>query len=312
MMRFVFALLACLIAAPASAQLSGGLMFPGPGTAHSTGGAFVGPADVSGWSAPSAWWGLRAMSSATRGNKVANVCNSTGGVDVGCADMFSDATTGDLVSATISSITCPGANCTVKTLYDQSGNTNCSAAACDVTQATISKRPTLVASVTGGKAAMLFANASFQLLSNASGITLAQPFTVSNVANKTGSGGTAILDSGVSSVQLGGNGANTWAMFAGAVQPTTTVNDAIFHAAQSLFNGNSLSTLYTSTDNVAASSSRSMLSIGGTGLSGVLGVGGNSSNQDWNGYITEVGVWSGDKTANNAAMDSNQRTYYGF
>jgi hypothetical protein len=80
--------------------------------------AYKGPDDVTTWQA---FWSLRAYSAATRGTKLANVCNSTGGVDVGCADMLSDAVTGNLVSATISGITCPGANCTVKTLYDQVG-----------------------------------------------------------------------------------------------------------------------------------------------------------------------------------------------
>jgi hypothetical protein len=66
-----------------------------------------------------------AWTSASRGNKLYNICNSTGGTDVGCADIFSSATTGLTVPATVGGITCPAASvtvCTVKTWYDGTGN----------------------------------------------------------------------------------------------------------------------------------------------------------------------------------------------
>jgi hypothetical protein len=97
---------------------------------------YQGPGDFLTYSAA---YGLRAFSAATRGNKLINVCNSTGGVDVGCGDLVSNAVTGTLVSATVSGITCPGANCTIKTFYDLTGNGN------DATQSTVASRHTLPA-----------------------------------------------------------------------------------------------------------------------------------------------------------------------
>src|ERR1039458_204497 len=79
--------------------------------------SYIGPGDIVSWKS---YWSLRSYSCVTRGNKLVNVCNSTGGIDVGCADISSDPTTGALVSATIALITCPGTNCTIKTFYDVS------------------------------------------------------------------------------------------------------------------------------------------------------------------------------------------------
>jgi hypothetical protein len=95
-------------------------------------GGYTGPGDIV--SGATAWWGIRAYKTAGLGTKVANICNSTGGTDVGCADFNSNATTGIIESKTVSGITCPGANCTVKILYDQSGALSCSSAACDASQ----------------------------------------------------------------------------------------------------------------------------------------------------------------------------------
>ena len=114
---------------------------------------YTGPGDVV--SGASAFWGLRAYNAASLGNKVANVCNSTGGVDVACADMFSSASTGLLVPLTIGGVACPQAStsvCSVKTWYDQTGNGN------DVTQATVANRPTVWASCNGSLPCVLNQN----------------------------------------------------------------------------------------------------------------------------------------------------------
>jgi hypothetical protein len=97
---------------------------------------YVGPGDVAGAGSALAWWGLRAYTAATCGAKLLNVCNSTGGVDVGCGDLSSSTTTGALVSGTIGGITCPGVNCTVKTAYDLTGGGNCTGS-CDASKALI-------------------------------------------------------------------------------------------------------------------------------------------------------------------------------
>jgi hypothetical protein len=144
--RIIFALV--LLTGSAQAQMNS--FFPGPGTAHSAGAAFTGIGDTvtTGWFAA---WGTRAFSAATRGNKLINACDSTGGVDVSCADMLSDATTGDIVPKAIGGITCPNVNCTIKIYYDISGQTNCTGAvACDMTRATVASRAKLTANALGG------------------------------------------------------------------------------------------------------------------------------------------------------------------
>ena len=148
------------------------------------GGAYTGPANVV--SGASYWYGLFAYNSADRGNALVNVCNSTGGIDIGCADLFSDATTGALVSATVSGITCPGINCTVKTAYDRSGANNCSGP-CNLTQATVGARPSLLASQIGSLPALVCNGSapSSLLLVSVTTLSVVQPFTISAVAEQT-------------------------------------------------------------------------------------------------------------------------------
>jgi hypothetical protein len=137
---FLIALAANVFAvcSPASAQLGGGLMFPGPGSFQSSGGGYTGPADAISANLLGCW-SLRACSSATRGNKVANVC-----VSGTCADMLSSASTGDLVSQTINGTVCPssGTGCLIKTVYFQTGSLACTPN-CDLTQATVANQPYL-------------------------------------------------------------------------------------------------------------------------------------------------------------------------
>jgi hypothetical protein len=172
------ALFAILLAAsPAGA---GSMPLLGAGKpAAAGGGGYTGPGDVV--ASAKAWYGLRAYSAATRGNALVNVCNSTGGTDVGCGDLFSDATTGAMVAATIGGITCPGANCTIKTWYDQTAGGNCTGS-CDLTQSGITIRPTLVASCIGSLPCARFIGVSAQSMATAGTFAQAQPLTVSTVA----------------------------------------------------------------------------------------------------------------------------------
>ena len=122
------------------------------------------------------WWGLRAYSTASRGNRLANICNPS---DVACADIYSDAATGKVVIPTIGGQNCASVTCTVKTLYDLTGNGR------DMSQATIAYRPTLVANCIGTQWCMAM-GASTVLTSSYSG--LAQPFTVVAMTRRTSAG----------------------------------------------------------------------------------------------------------------------------
>jgi hypothetical protein len=145
--------------------------------------AYVGPGDVkTGWYL---LWGTRAYSSATRGNKLVNLCNSTGGTDVLCADASSSVSTGQLVVPSSLTSFCPGANCTIATFYELTGNANCSGA-CDFVQAAVATRVIYTANALGTSACGVSDTTKVYSISGGGSInSLSQPFTLSGVAKYT-------------------------------------------------------------------------------------------------------------------------------
>lgn len=274
----------------------------GVGKKPGGGSSYTGPCDVV--AGCTFYYSLRAASSAKRGTKSINVCNVS---DVACGDLSTDATTGDLVVSAIGGSSCSIITCTVKTIYDQGTGTFCTGSApCDLTQATIGTRPTLVVNCVGGKPCL--ACSGSQHLDSTSFPTGNQPFTISGVAKRTG-GTTAFGDIlGLhSTVQLlFGNSVNTLGVYAGVVQ-TVTAADNSWHAIQALVQDNisMQSKLYvdgTST-NISPSNSNFNTDVQLC-----------SDNNPLTGNVAETGVWVG--TAFNgtqdAAMNTNQHTYWGF
>jgi|SRR5882724_440958 len=268
-----------------------------------TGGGvvFTGIGDVkTGWTAA---WGTRAFSAATRGNKLINACDSTGGTDVACADMLSDATTGDIVPKVIGGITCPNANCTVKIYYDISGATNCSAAACDLSQAAVGSRATLTANAIGTKTCGVgTSGGNF----NGSFGSLAQPLTVSAVVKyaittgnhqyfgASGGGGTGM-----------GTNSGTFQFFSSS-SVTAGATDTSPHAFQNVDNSAS-SFIVTDT------STSSTQSSGGTTLTTQLGIFSDSFTNHMNGAVCEVGLYPAAFSGADATnMYNNQHVYWGF
>lgn len=137
---------------------------------------YVGPGDLS-ITGALGWYGARAYSAATRGNKAMNVCNVS---DVACADLFTDSSTGNLVVTTIGGSSCSSVTCTVKTLYDQTGNGN------DVTNSTIANRPTLVVTCLNGHPCLQYVRASAQVLATAGNISAQNRNFYAAVAIRTG------------------------------------------------------------------------------------------------------------------------------
>lgn len=276
-------------------------MFPFPGNPP-TAVTYTGPGDIS--ANATAWWGLRAYSAAQRGTKAANVCIP---VDVACADLSTDAITGKLVISTIGGSSCAVVTCTIKTLYDQTTGGNCTGT-CDLTQATIATRPVLTLNCVGTLPCMTFTRASTtSMVSAAYGSTPAQPISASAVGERTATFTSfADMTSGRSggSVQLGfGNSANTALLFAGTVQ-TATANDSTPHAVQGLYSGVA-SKLY-------IDGSSTTLSAGTNGLGGGDGLSIGSGNNALDGFVCEAGWWISDTSANFSAMNSNQRSFWGF
>lgn len=272
-----------------------------------SGGSYTGPGDIIAGAA--AWGGMRAYSAAyaTSLGKIANICTPS---DAVCADVNSDSS-GNFNLAGTPSLTCNnvGSICTVKTLYDQTGNTNCSSTACDFVQPTIAIRPILVISASGGRPAMRFQGGSAQLTIAVGHTitTMAQPFWISAVGGKRTAGTTTLtsfLVGGTNAGLLFSNSANTIAVAAGSLG-TATAADAAYHSVQGLINSSS-SSVYVDT------TTTSSLNPGTNNMSGQSLIIGNFSGSGLTGDIFEVGVWAGNQSASNVAMGLNQHGTNGY
>jgi hypothetical protein len=267
--------------------------------------SYTGPGDVT--SGALAWWGLRAYSSATRGTKAANVCNPS---DVACADVSTDATTGNLVLTTIGGHDCTMDDCTVKTLYDKSGGTNCTGSVvCDLTQATIGNRPLLKHNCLGTTLWCMTWTSGQSLVSVSVASTLSDPYTMSVVGERTAGFTTdaaLIGDVSGNSGQINFiTSANTIQLYSGAASLTATANDSVFHAVQGLSTATPLTGAKLYIDGTLTTGQSNANSITDGLCMGTCNNGGTVS-------TAEGGFWAGDKSANFSTMNSNQHTYWGF
>jgi hypothetical protein len=285
-MRQLFIMLLCLGLgvgpAPATMTLTG---VGGPAAVV----GYTGPGDAisSGWIF---WGGLRAFSAATRGTKAVNACNSTGGTDVGCGDLSTDATTGKLVAGTIGGITCPGANCTVKVIYDQSGASKCSGP-CDAIQPTIGGRPSLDANCLNTTLPCMSTVAANTPFMNTPGIavTSSLPLTyvvVSKITITTEGGlfGTYGAGPEIVNNNAAANQANIYNSGPGSVDLGSVANSA-WHAIQGVFNGASS---FVCADGTCSSNGNAGSSVWTSGNALIL-FSGNFSDR-WTGSAVEFGV----------------------
>jgi hypothetical protein len=307
MLRIVPVLLALLLPGAAVAQLT--LMGVGGGySGGGGGGAYVGPGDkVSG---ASMWWGLRAYSAAAAGTRAANICNSG---DANCADINTLSNGNfDVVTAQGAPLSCGGSGgtCTIKTMYDQTGALACAGStACDVTQATIANRPTLVFSCIGSLPCAAFARSGPQGLVTAASFTRAQPASAAFVGERTAT---------FTSIQtaIGGGGSLTligWANNANILRIASGTNiglgsaDSVFHAVQGTWSSTvgALS---------ADGSSNTGQNTGATGFSVAIGFGSNNAGANgMDGRLTEGGIWPLAFTTQNISdLNSNAHSYWGF
>lgn len=267
-----------------------------------SGSSYTGPGDiVSGWSY---WYGVRAFSAATLGNALVNVCNSTGGTDVGCADLSSNATTGNLVAATVGGITCPGANCTIKIWYDQSGNGR------NATQATIASRASLTASCIGSLPCAVPPGTGVGYTATA--INLSQPFSFSVVVRQgTYTANDSFFGADNASTTYGyidDAGIDSLGVYFGSNLDATSINHAIFHPFAAVINSGS-SVLYV--DGFSGSGSAGSGAIANTDTIHLLGDGYGDA---WpsSGGVTEAGIWPGGFTSTQAGnLCHNQFAYWG-
>ena len=261
------------------------------------GASYTGPGDIA--SGAVAWYGLRAYSSAVRGQKAINVCNSG---DATCVDMSTNASSGALTITTVGGTDCSVSTCTIKKAYDQTGN------GYDATQSTIANRPTLSVSCLSSLPCMAFSGSQYlQAITPA----VSYPDTFSAVAKRTGNFGAqnAIFSqyTGNSPVFYFFSGANVVALYAG-VGGSMTVGaaDNSWHAIQALVNGGASSLA------IDGSTTGGALINNGASTSLAVGAYPGGSNTLF-GFMAEGGYWaSAVSSGNQSSMNSNQHSYWGF
>jgi hypothetical protein len=274
-----------------------------PATAFGGAGVtYVGPGNVvSSWLA---WYGLRAYSAAyATGSNPAIDIQDQAGANPLTVNILAN---GNLDVASINTWVTAHSVTTIKIskVYDQSGNAR------HATQSSLGAMPTLVlgpvTGLTASRPAMHFAAASTQTLVFATAVTQAQPLSMSSVYQRTnvntGFFNTLIADSTAVGFLLP-PGTNLAGEFAGSSVSVAAADNA-FHKIQGLLNGAS-SALFLDGTNTGS------LSAGASGFTGTLAIGNDTSSRYLDGYICEVGAIGGDKSANFAALDSNQHSYWG-
>lgn len=259
---------------------------------------YAGPGDVV--SGASAWYGLRAYTSASVGANAIRLRESGGNTE----QDFVTITGGGLDLTAIS--TFKGTNSLfVVTLYDQVGTNHLS-------QATAGNQPQFVLSGLGALPILSFTRVSNHFMAqNTFSLTIPQPYTLSTVFNQTFTGADARLisaNSGNAMIVLcdsQGAAANTFTLYAGGVSGATTCSDTAWHGVQVVWNGASSSA---NVDN----STTSGLNPGTETLQINLNLGSIPS-LSFEGSMTELGVWpSGLSAGNQTALNSNQHSYWGF
>lgn len=300
-MRWLAGALAALWIGAASAQVgqapAPALLMPAPSA------SYTGPIDING--AAVIYAGLRCGSTSYAGN-VADVY-----APLDASHTLLTCSSGGVINETIQplSTTC-AVSCTVKTLYDQSGSLACAGGtACNFTEPTEASRPTFVANSSGTKPGMVF-NGS-QGLKTANNLTLSQPLSMSAVGKRTtfNSGNNDNLLNGDSSGTglLFASTSGTAASFGGAAVLSGSATENVTHPIQGFFNGAS-STLFLDTGGGTLSGPSN---IGTSGFSAETVSTGQGVLNTLAGVVFELGIWAGDKSANNAAMCANQHNYWG-
>ncbi len=303
MRRFLATIIFVLFVLAVQYASASSLLMLGAGT-PTVAASYVGPGNVV--ASSTAWYGLRAYSTADRGNALINVCNVS---DVVCADMSSDATTGALVIATIGGSSCSVVVCTIKTFYDRSGNGK------NVTQATISKRFTLTVSCVNSKPCAVALGSSSQCYLASSTIT-ATSSTAIFVGIRTGAFTTqaTVLGDDSDHIEFGYLNATNKVYLSGPVTAANiTASDSAWHAVQGVSVSASGSSI------TVDGSTTGSLNTGTAAYTGrpVLGAYGSAGPACGGQYLTgsfvEGGYWASAFSAGDlTAMDSNMRTYWGI
>lgn len=262
------------------------------------GGGYTGPGDVVAFNA---WWGLRAYNAAkaAAAPAVLDLLDQAGANAI----TINLLTTGQLDVASINTWVTAHTVTTIKVtrIYDQVGTNH-------QNQATLANMPAL--GVTSGPgaafAALLFTRASSQsMTSGALTGGGAQPYSISTVAERTGTTGSFNTVFGVGGGEiLFNNSANGLGGYAGAVLADTTHSaDSAWHAAQVLFSG---------TGSVVVDGNTAVTGSIGAGTITANGVIGNGIGGFLDGRLMEIGIAYSDISANFNSLNTNQHGTSGY
>jgi hypothetical protein len=306
-----FAFCALLFGA-ASAQLSGGLMFPGPGTPH-TSATYTGPGD----SQTFILWGSVArvynLAKASTSTSLADLVDSSAPTTVICTLRGSTAGTVDLTGTYCTGSVTPatkcaaatGGKCNVSKLYDQVGTNNW-------VQTTAAKQPTLTFSAINGLPAMTFVSASAQTLISGSVTSTAEPYTFEGVGERTANFSTkqAFItnnNGGGASAIWADSSATFRATLAADLNSSGNVPDSAFHVLQTAFNSTS------STVNVDGATQVAGDTGAAQNLSSFIDLGSVADvTQYLDGKIAEAGVYAGTYSSGVQSNARNASTGYGL
>jgi hypothetical protein len=252
------------------------------------------------------WVGLRAYSAAyaTGGNPAIDIVDQAGGNPL-TVNILS---TGYLDIASINAwVTAHSVTAIRATqLYDQTGTGQ------HFLQFDINSMPQLVINPTGfsaNRASLFFSSARADIMNSAgSGITSTQPFTISTVAKRTVTqpsvrGGICGFE-GYGAVRFGySSGASTLYQYAGgALNDFGSVSDNTWYGLQALFAG-AASVVNVNGSNQGPNDPGANAPTGSS-----VFIGTTSSGDNMDGYIAELGVWSGAV----GAIGANQKSAWGF
>jgi hypothetical protein len=295
MVRFI--LIAWLaLCGTANAQLSGGLQFPGPGTAHSS-ATYTGPGDVKSGATVfhSCARAYNAAWAAVTG-KACQICNVA---DVACTDV-TVGTNGKVTMPLIGGSDCSVVTCTIKIMYDQSGANACSGGACDQTVSTIADRMTLVVNALGSLPCGT-AGGTSQGSTRASFTGPAHPYSVSAVVAYTSGSSTSFFGGGSGGgVGFGTVGTN-WGFYASANATNSVAADTSFHALQMNANGASSSIYLDGSGTTGLSSGSASLTTTVALLRDIFG-------NPWRGKWCETGIYPLLSAGDSASMNTNQHS----
>lgn len=176
------------------------------------------------------------------------------------------------------------AGCSVTKIYDQTGGTACGGA-CFWANATLAQMPTLALSGLNSLPCMSFvAASSTNMKTNGLGSTIAQPFSISAVAERTANiaYGNVLGDDANWGILFSNNSGHI-AMFAGGT-PSAVASESTFHGIQA--GAGPTSTGFINIDGVATTG----LDAGGNSASGNIFYG-SGNNFPTTGMICEAGLW---------------------